>query len=90
MHWIDGHIYRGYWTKGIQNGLGLMIFPDGFKKVGFFDKNIFKSNLDSYEEVAKFSEETQIQDIPEHLKQEIKEYLGIYDHIDDEDDEFIN
>ena len=36
MYWVDGYIYKGYWKKGIQDGLGIMIFSDGSKKVGFF------------------------------------------------------
>jgi hypothetical protein len=47
MRWVDGSIYKGYWYNGIQNGLGVMIFPDGFKKVGFFELNIYKSNLET-------------------------------------------
>lgn len=31
-----------------------MIFPDGFKKLGFFQENVFKSNLEKYEQVLDF------------------------------------
>ena len=47
MLWIDGSIYKGYWENGVQDGLGIMIFPDGFKKIGFFEQNIFRSHLDN-------------------------------------------
>lgn len=49
MVWNDGSIYRGYWEEGIQNGLGIMIFPNGFKRIGFFENNIFVQTLDSLE-----------------------------------------
>ena len=49
MSWVDGYIYRGYWLAGVQNGVGFMIFPDGFKKLGFFQDNIFKSNMENYD-----------------------------------------
>jgi len=36
MTWADGSVFKGTWEKGIQNGLGIMIFTDGTKKAGFF------------------------------------------------------
>ena len=49
MYWTDGSIYKGFWTKGVQNGLGLMIFPGNSKRAGIFDSNIYKKNLDNME-----------------------------------------
>jgi hypothetical protein len=42
MHWTDGSKYIGEWIRGIQHGYGTMSFPDGNKKEGFFDNNVFK------------------------------------------------
>lgn len=45
MNWTDGSIYKGMWNHGIQHGIGLMLFPDGIRKAGFFDRNIFREAL---------------------------------------------
>ena len=45
MNWTDGSFYMGMWEKGIQQGLGIMIFPDGAKRAGFFEQNIFKETI---------------------------------------------
>ena len=49
MYWVDGSIYRGFWLEGQQHGLGLMIFKDGLRKAGFFEKNIYKAPLTTME-----------------------------------------
>jgi hypothetical protein len=67
-----------------------MIFPDGFKKVGFFENNIFKANLEDYDQSLTFMKSYNIETVQESFKQEIKEYLGIYDNIEDDNDEFID
>lgn len=91
MTWIDGSIFRGYWEDGIQQGLGVMIFPDGFKKAGFFEENIFKRSLETLEQMNEYvEEEVDEGQIPEFFKQELKEYLGYYDHNSDEDKKFID
>lgn len=54
MHWSDGSIYRGFWRKGLQHGLGIMIFSTGLRKAGFFDKNIFVKPITSKEELNRF------------------------------------
>jgi hypothetical protein len=36
MHWADGSIYRGTWDKGVQDGLGIIIFANGERKAGIF------------------------------------------------------
>lgn len=40
MNWADGSQYKGYWEKGVQNGLGMMIFANGVKKAGTFKDNV--------------------------------------------------
>lgn len=45
MYWADESIYRGFWEKGVQNGLGLMIFANGLRKAGFFKDNIYNKPL---------------------------------------------
>jgi hypothetical protein len=42
MTWTDGSIYKGYWIRGIQNGQGVMTYPDGTILDGLFEANIFK------------------------------------------------
>ena len=42
MYWTDGSQYIGEWKKGIQHGKGIMNFPDGRIKDGYFENNIFK------------------------------------------------
>ena len=44
MYWTDGSVYKGDWIKGIQHGKGVMTFPDGRIKDGFFHNNVFKGN----------------------------------------------
>jgi antitoxin component YwqK of YwqJK toxin-antitoxin module len=39
MYWVDGSVYKGFWTNGVQNGLGIMYFPDGQSKAGVFQDN---------------------------------------------------
>ena len=44
-----------------------MVFPDGTKKLGFFEENIFKANLENYDKVLEFVENLGIENFPEHL-----------------------
>ena len=44
MYWTDGSVYKGEWNKGIQHGRGVMTFPDGRIKDGYFENNVFKGN----------------------------------------------
>jgi hypothetical protein len=39
MHWADGSIYRGTWDRGVQNGIGIIIFAGGERKAGLFQDN---------------------------------------------------
>ena len=45
MYWTDGSNYQGEWIRGIQHGYGRMVFPDGTKKVGYFENIIYKINV---------------------------------------------
>lgn len=74
MFWADGSIYRGLWDKGVQSGLGLMIFKDGVRKAGIFENNIYKSPLLKMED---FDRLVHGHKTPESFKQEIKEYIGL-------------
>ena len=55
MYWNDGTIYKGFWTEGVQNGIGLMIFKDGTRWAGFFNQNIFVAPLQTFKEFEEFS-----------------------------------
>ncbi len=46
MYWTDGSVYKGEWKKGIQHGRGVMTFPDGRIKDGYFDNNVFKGKTE--------------------------------------------
>lgn len=39
MIYRDGSIYEGEWTKGLKNGRGRVIYPDGSKLEGIFLEN---------------------------------------------------
>lgn len=45
MLWTDGSMYEGEWIKGIQHGLGRMVFSDGSFKEGYFENNIYKGEI---------------------------------------------
>lgn len=51
MKWTDGSIYMGLWQNGIQQGIGIMIFPDGTRRAGYFDQNVFKESIKSISEI---------------------------------------
>jgi hypothetical protein len=42
MYWTDGSVYKGEWHKGLQNGTGILILPDGTTKEGIFENNVYK------------------------------------------------
>jgi hypothetical protein len=41
MFWTDGSVYYGAWERGIQHGMGKMIFPGGDIKQGWFSNNVY-------------------------------------------------
>ena len=88
MHWSDGSIYRGFWANGVQDALGMMIFKDGMRKAGFFEENIYLSPLRTMEEFQKWEVESKAS-VPEAFRQEIKEYLGQLQELDDTYADFI-
>ena len=53
MYWADGSIYRGFWDRGIQNGLGIMIFANGTRKAGIFRENVLIELLMNIETMDK-------------------------------------
>lgn len=90
MYWSDGSIYRGFWSEGVQSGLGLMIFKDGMRKAGFFENNVYKkplSKIGEFEQFEKRSKET----VPEAFRQEIKEYVGqlVDSEVEEDNSKFI-
>ena len=74
MFWGDGSVYKGFWDKGVQSTLGIMVFPDGLRVAGFFEQNIYKKPLSSMVEFEQF-EKSNGQKIPVVFRQEIIEYL---------------
>ena len=56
MKWTDGSTYMGIWEDGIQNGVGVMIFPDGTKRAGMFEQNVFKESLKRIEQIDPYRE----------------------------------
>ena len=76
MFWTDGSVYKGTWKAGDQQGIGLMIFSDGFRKAGKFDKNRFQGPLETIEEAKEFEEENQVE-LPEVFKEELKEFIQV-------------
>ena len=67
MFWVDGSIYRGHWEKGVQSGLGMMIFKDCQRKAGFFDNNIYTKPLKSVQEFEEY-EKKKKNKIPEAFR----------------------
>jgi len=41
MYFSDGTVYKGDWTRGLQNGRGTIINPDGSIVEGFFVNNVY-------------------------------------------------
>jgi hypothetical protein len=42
MKWVDGSMYIGEWSRGIQHGKGKMVLQDRTVKEGNFENNVFK------------------------------------------------
>ena len=70
MLWTDGSRYLGHWEAGVQNGVGIMIFPDGVKRAGFFEKNVFQVPLRHKQQYEEFEEE-----IPDSILKELGLFL---------------
>lgn len=41
MYFSDGTIYKGDWTRGLQNGRGTIVNPDGSIVEGYFVNNVY-------------------------------------------------
>jgi hypothetical protein len=52
MTWTDGSVYKGHWIKGVQHGIGIMKFPNGKKRAGFFENNVFMVPLIDFQMYA--------------------------------------
>lgn len=76
MYWADGSIYRGQWDRGIQNGLGVMIFANGTRKAGIFKENVLVELL-MVQETVDQTEGNLEKPFPEAFRQELKEYIGL-------------
>ena len=45
MKWRDGTVYEGMWKRGVQQGYGVIIYPEGRMKAGYFVNNIMVQPL---------------------------------------------
>lgn len=45
MTWPDSSVYRGEWQQGVQEGLGIMVYPDGSQRAGLFKGNKLVEDL---------------------------------------------
>ena len=70
MEWTDGSKYEGHWVHGVQHGVGLMIFPDGSKRAGFFENNVFHLPLKSKDQLIKLEDE-----MPSNLLIKLLDYI---------------
>lgn len=70
MKWTDGSIYKGHWVKGVQHGIGIMKFPNGKSRAGFFEKNIFVLPLKDMKTLDHLAKE-----LPKEILVELREYL---------------
>ncbi len=81
MRWTDGSIYRGTWLRGVQHGLGIMLFPSGDKRCGLFMQNIFKeetkviSQYDEWYEAYSQEDKDASESIPSGFRAEVEEYI---------------
>ena len=72
MRWTDGSTYMGTWKRGIQEGVGIMIFPDGARRAGIFEMNVFKATLKTPEQLEPFKE-----DLEEECIRELEKFLNV-------------
>ncbi len=64
--------------KGIQQGIGLMIFPNGERRAGFFNFNVFKKALNDINEFDELQNKLTSEDgglIPKEFREELEDYL---------------
>lgn len=67
MYWTDGSSYQGEWVKGIQHGYGKMLFPDGTKREGYFENNVYKVKVQISDE-QQFDADQNFQQIQQEMK----------------------
>jgi hypothetical protein len=52
MVWCDKSSYKGYWKNGVQDGVGIMRFPDKQIKIGLFQNNVWLKEIKTAYEVS--------------------------------------
>ena len=75
MYWADGSLYKGNWAKGLQEGLGILKFPDGLVTAGFFKENIYTTPLLTMEEFTGYKEANPSFKCTPGFEEEIRKYL---------------
>ena len=85
MDWIDGSIYKGQWSAGIQQGFGIMSYNTDLSKqdpnaplkirAGFFTSNVFSKPLVRLEEI-KEKAGLDVSVLDEDVVQEVQQYLS--------------
>jgi hypothetical protein len=71
MEWTDMSKFKGHWIKGVQEGIGIMIFPNGIKRAGFFNNNVYSLPLKSRSQIKDIENE-----MPEEILDELLDYLN--------------
>lgn len=71
MKWTDGSQYMGHWECGVQHGIGVMTFPDGVKRAGFFENNMFVITLKTREQMKELEN-----DMPVDILNELLAFLA--------------
>ena len=71
MEWTDMSKFKGHWIKGVQEGIGIMIFPNGVKRAGFFNNNVYSLPLKDRSQIRNIENE-----MPEEILDELLEYLN--------------
>ena len=81
MKWTDGSTYMGTWEDGIQDGVGVMIFPDDTRRAGTFEQNVFKESLKREDQIEPYREilkEECLQVLEEILNQKITNKANMF------------
>ena len=81
MRWTDGSVYRGAWHKGVQHGIGIMFFPNGDKRSGIFENNVFKANINDIKDYDNWiaglqdNDKPSAESVPKEFRDEVLEYI---------------
>lgn len=71
MKWTDGSWYIGHWVNEVQHGIGMICFPDGKKRAGFFENNVYIMPLKDMKVLEHLGA-----DMPEDMLIKFTEYLS--------------